>query len=480
LTSLRPQSLGIYDLPTHFRKAKPDAITLPQWFKQQGYFTQGLGKIFHVGHGNIDDEQSWSIPSWRPKAPTYVEPFERDPNRNKDGKPSSPATEAGNASDDTYADGAVALEAIERLKRAKDKPNDPFFLAVGFIRPHLPFVAPKKYWELYDPSKIELEPFQETPVDAPKYAPHTGSELRTYLGVPEKGSVPTDIQRHLIHGYLAATSYMDAQLGLVLDELDRLDLRKNTIVVLWGDHGWHLGDHSIWCKHSNYEQATRIPLLVSAPGMQKNAKAQSLVESVDVFPTLCELAGLSTPMGLEGKSFASVLKDSSQSTKDHILHVYPRSSPGVGQVLGRAVRTQRYRMVEWKKIGAEANSAEIELYDYQADPRETKNIAKDHEDVVAQHRRILSGYPEAKPQWTLNVASGSDANGPAIGNSNPKQDRAAMFEKRDTDKNGMLTPQEFLSGQPDPDEAPKRFSRFDVNRDGKLSKEEFVTSGKLR
>lgn len=465
LTSLRPQTLGIYDLPTHFRKAKPDAITMPQHFKSHGYTTQGLGKIFHVGHGNIDDAQSWSVPSWRPGGPAYALQTSTEETKTKaNGKDKGNATESADVPDETYADGKVAAEAIRRLDQLQHD-SAPFFLAVGFVKPHLPFVAPKKYWDQYDPNQIPLPMVSSPPQGAPAFAPTNSGELWAYADMPSKGPLPESRIRHLLHGYLAATSYTDAQIGKVLNYLDKSGLSKNTIVVLWGDHGWHLGDHGMWCKHTNYEQATRIPLIVSLPGQAKAATTSAMVESVDVFPTLSELAGIPTPTSLDGRSFASTLKQSDAKARDYITHVYPR-----GQILGRAIRDARYRMVEWKEPGSSPDSAEIELYDYQSDPLETTNLASKHPDVVQRMRKILATHPEAKPQ--LKATEDKQEEKPA-----KKQDRNAMFEKRDQDKDGFLTRQEFLINQPDPDQAPDRFLKFDQNKDGKLSREEFVKGG---
>ncbi len=193
-------------------------------------------------------------------------------------------------------------------------------------------------------------------------------------------------------------SYMDAQVGKVIDELDRLKLSQNTIVVLWGDHGWHLGDHGIWCKHTNYEQATRIPVLVIAPGRASGVKATGLIESVDIYPTLCELAGIRSGLQLDGASFVKTLSDASAKTKPFIMHAYPRSPAGRGQLIGRAVRTERYRLVEWKKPGAASDTADIELYDYAADPLERENLAQSQPQVVNELRQILASQPEAKMQ----------------------------------------------------------------------------------
>jgi iduronate 2-sulfatase len=217
--------------------------------------------------------------------------------------------------------------------------------------------------------------------------------LRQYRDMPQSGPLDETVALRLIHGYHAATSYMDAQFGRVLDALDDTGLAENTIIVLWGDHGWHLGDHGMWCKHSNYEQAARIPLIVAAPGAEAGAATRALVESVDVYPTLCELAGLPAPQGLDGGSFAAVVRDPSAATKDAVIHVYPR-----GQRIGRAIRTARHRLVEWKTPGAPAGEAVLELYDYQADPQESKNLASEHPEIVDQLRAMLAKRPEAKPQ----------------------------------------------------------------------------------
>jgi len=265
---------------------------------------------------------------------------------------------------------------------------------------------------------------------------------------------------------------LDAQAGRVLAELEKLGLAQNTIVVLWGDHGWHLGDHGIWCKHTNYEQAARIPVLVAGPGVKAGAKTASLVETVDIYPTLAELAGLPAPAGLDGRSFAATLRDPAAPHRDHAIHVYPRSAPGA--VLGRAIRTERHRLVEWKKQGAPADTAELELYDYQTDPLETKNLAAEQPEVVAKLRALLAKHPEAKPQISAAAAKQAAAKpAPAKG----KQDRNAMFDARDKNKDGKLSREEFLANQPDPDKAPARFPQFDTNNDGFLSREEFVTSG---
>jgi iduronate 2-sulfatase len=405
MTGLRPQTIGVYDLGTNFRKAVPDAVTLAQHFKAHGYRTGAMGKIFHVGHGNHEDPASWSVPHVQANSIAYALPSSRA----KDGLtreealfqnkpagrlPRGASHEAADVTDDAYPDAAIADEAIRRLGIAKEKPGEPFFLAVGFLKPHLPFCAPKKYWDLYERRAFKLPAWTVPPDDAPPYAPQFGGELRQYAGIPERGALDDELQRTLIHGYHAAISFVDAQLGRVIAALDETGLAANTIVVLWGDHGWHLGDHGMWCKHTNYEQAARIPLVIAADTAPAGRTSGALIESVDLYPTLCELAGIRAPAGIDGTSFATVVRDPAREHRDHITHVYPR-----GERLGRAIRTARHRLVEWKRPGAPADTAEFELYDYDDDPEETVNRAAGEPEVVAHLRRLLGRQAEAKPQW---------------------------------------------------------------------------------
>ncbi|MBN8418856.1 MAG: sulfatase-like hydrolase/transferase [Verrucomicrobia bacterium] len=475
LTGLRSQTLGIYDLATNFRKAVPDAVTLPQHFMNNGYRAEGLGKIFHVGHGNVNDVASWSVPHFTPKTISYALKENNPPESTREQAlfenkkeawklPRGAPAESADVPDNRYGDGLIAEEAIKRLAAAKLKPEEPFFLAVGFLKPHLPFVAPKKYWDLYDPALFKLPALQTAPAGAPEFAPTTWGELRQYRDIPEQGPLAQEQAIHLIHGYYAATSYMDAQLGKVLDALDASGLAGNTIIVFWGDHGWHLGDHGMWCKHTNYEQAARIPVIVAAPGI-KPARTQALIESCDIYPTLAELAQLPTPPQGDGRSFAEVLTNPTAFVRDHAIHVYPR-----GGLIGRAVRTQRHRLVEWKQPGAAPDTAILELYDYETDPGETKNLAVEQPAVVTVLRQFLAGHPEARPQIGSKPKPEAD--------KKPVQDRGRMFDQRDKDKNGQLNLEEFLLNQPDPDEAPKRFPKFDTDGNGMLSRDEFIKGGR--
>jgi iduronate 2-sulfatase len=413
LTGIRPATSGIYDLGTNFRVSAPDAVTLPQYFMQHGYRTEGLGKIFHVGHGNHEDPQSWSVPPFGGKSIFYaLAESHANPGLTREealfanesgvGKlPRGAPYEAADVPDNTYPDGQIADEAIRRLRAARER-SAPFFLAVGFLKPHLPFCAPKKYWELYKRDSFQVPELRKPPEGAPPYAPTTWGELRNYSDIPEVGPLDDEKARTLIHGYHAAVSFVDAQLGRVIDELDRLQLSTNTIIILWGDHGWHLGDHGMWSKHTNYEEATHIPLLIVAPGITKaGTRTRALVESVDLYPTICELAGLPephNPQPLDGKSLVPVLKNPSSKNKEAVFHVFPRNRRRDGAILGRAVRTERYRLVEWKKPGAAPDTADFELYDYKKDPLETKNLASAEPNVVKQLEAILAAEPQARPQ----------------------------------------------------------------------------------
>jgi arylsulfatase A-like enzyme len=283
------------------------------------------------------------------------------------------------------------------------KKKEPFFLAVGFVKPHLPFISPKKYWDLYDPAKIQLAPNPYRPKDAPDYAILPGGELRNYKDIPD-GHIPDDLARQLKHGYYAAISYLDAQVGKLLDELDRLDLRKNTVIVLWGDHGWKLGEHDAWCKHSNCENDTNTALLLSVPGMKHaGARTNGIVEFVDVYPTLADLAGLPLPSHLEGLSFKPLLDDPARSWKQAAFSQYPRpgSKSGSGQLMGYAMRTERYRFVVWVGRNDHSKVDAIELYDHQTDLQENQNIAKRPENAALVQKLMTqwkAGWRGALPK----------------------------------------------------------------------------------
>ncbi len=366
LTGTRPDTTKVYELTTHFRKNLPDIVTLPQLFKNNGYFTQSMGKIYHHG---LDDPASWSVPTTFPKSPSGSKPSSK---KSKDDR--GPAFLATDGPDNSLHDGELADMAITALTQLKEK-KQPWFLGVGFIKPHLPFVSPKKYWDLYDPAKIPLAANPFAPNGAPKYAITTGGELRSYDGVPADRHLPDEYARQLKHGYYAAVSYMDAQLGRVLAELDRSGMRDNTIIILWGDHGWKLGEHDAWAKHSNVENDTHAPLIISVPGMANAGKhTDSLVEFVDIYPTLAELAGLPLPKTLEGSSAKPLLDDPTKVGKSAVFSQYPRQ-PDNKKLMGYSMRTDRYRFTCWVDMKDHSKVDAMELYDHQNDPQENKNIA---------------------------------------------------------------------------------------------------------
>jgi iduronate 2-sulfatase len=463
MTGTRPDTTKVWDLVTHFRDALPDVVTLGQCFKQNGYFVQGMGKIYH---GGFDDPPTWSVPWQNPKAVPYALPenlalskeklaSEPDGNlgdnsgavpdsytmpkskvagdpteqkakrKGKNGKKAGsgtegtadgskansrgPVYECADVPDNTYTDGKVADLAVQTLRDISKKP-EPFFLAVGFIKPHLPWVSPKKYWDLYDPAKIDLAPNPFLPKGAPPYAinPNDG-EMRSYKGVPPEGPVPPDIAHKLKQAYFAGVSYSDAQIGKVLAELDLLGLRKNTIVVLWGDHGWKLGEHSAWGKHTDVENDVNAPLIVSAPGMKAaGAHTDALVEFVDIYPTLCELAGLSLPGHLEGSSLKPLLDDPKRPWKSAAFSQYPRpgGKTGSGPLMGYTMRTDRYRFTVWVGRFDHSKVDAIELYDHQNDPQENVNLAKEPANAELVKRLMeqwRKGWQGAKPPTSTEL-----------------------------------------------------------------------------
>jgi arylsulfatase A-like enzyme len=409
LTGLRPDATRVYDLETHFRKNLPDVVTLPQYFKRSGYRAEGMGKIYHPG---LDDAESWSVPHVEPRRPQWGPEGAKIQARNVAAAKAAgderntggarwlrgPAYESVEGVDDDYfVDGAVAARAVETL-RARKTDNKPFFLAVGFARPHLPFVAPKKYWDLYRPEDIRLPAnYTKAPENAVPIALHTWGELRSYDAIPKQGPVSDAQAKSLLHGYYASASYMDAQVGRVLDELERSGLADKTVVVLWGDHGWSLGEHGIWAKHTNFEDAAHAPLILSVPGQRrKGAKATRLAEFVDVYPTLCEAVSLPVPGGLAGNSLLAVTNNPDAPTKDAAFSQYPRGGPRVpgGRVMGYSMRTNRYRYTEWGIHGAE-------LYDHETDPAENVNIAAlpgSRALVADLSRRLHAALPGAAEQ----------------------------------------------------------------------------------
>ena len=373
LTGKRPDYTKVWNLKTLIRDKNPNIVTMPQYFKQMGYQTAATGKIFDFRSVDaLADSVSWTyrykkVKNTNPMGGGYVYETRRV------------STEAPVIADSLTMDGEVLSQGIDYMKKMA-KSGKPFFLAVGFHKPHLPFVAPKRYWDMYDSSDIKLAAFREYPEGAPPYAPQPGWELRQiYVDIPSDFDTPIseEKQRQLIHGYYACVSFVDQLIGDLISELDNLGLRENTIIVLWGDHGWHLGDHSMWCKHTNYEQATRAPLIFAGNKIIPGGSSATPVEFVDIYPTLCDLAGIATPANLDGLDLTPIMEGKVKKVKDFAVSQFPR-----GNKMGYAFRDGRYRYVVWVKNNFRSNQhfddsliAAEELYDYEADPLEKKNLA---------------------------------------------------------------------------------------------------------
>lgn len=358
LTGRLPDHNRVWHNRNLFRHTHPDTVTLPQLFRQHGYHTESLGKIFSGDERELDPA-SWSVPEvlrregWR----NYALP-------RREGAGKQAPYEAADVPDDGYPDGKLAGLAVETLGRLREA-GRPFFLAVGFFKPHLPFNAPKRYWDLHDPAKFDLPGEPERVQGAPEVAYHTHRELGGYTGMPQDERLDAAQTRTLRHGYYACVSYVDAQVGRVLEALQRFDLAANTLVMLWGDHGYALGDAGRWCKGTNFELDARVPLLVRVPGLARPGVAtDALVEYVDVYPTLAELAGLPAPADLAGRSLVPILRDPAQPGRDFALAQFSRPfGAGPPQAMGYSIRTATHRYTRWVDWPARRTTAE-ELYDY--------------------------------------------------------------------------------------------------------------------
>ena len=407
MTGMRPDSTGVQDLHTFMRDINPKTITLPQHLKNQGYRSIGYGKILH-GAKN-DDPESWDEryldqhlnysenhpnpvifkfqnPKIHKKYNEYIQnsvfkPYQIGKIQKKlKVEELYPATESFELPDDAYPDGSMANASILRLSKLA-KEQEPFIMTLGFRKPHLPFNAPKKYWDIYNRNDFTLSPSQTQPLGAPKIAMHSFGELGAYSGFKTGENVPEAKQKELIHGYYACVSYVDAQIGKVMEAMDYSGLSKNTVIIFWGDHGYHLGDHGIWCKHSNFEQATATPLLIMDPTIKPDQKVHHPTELVDIFPSVCELLNLPRPNGIQGDSLVPLMKDPSTKIKNYAMSQYTRHSHQ-----GYSIRTKRYRLTYWMKKGFYSFIPfkkdlldYVELYDYQTDPHEKINHAKNME-----------------------------------------------------------------------------------------------------
>lgn len=426
MTGLRPDSLGVWTLPIHFREALPDAVTMPQWFRKFGYTAVSHGKIYH---NPTPDPQSWSEPIRAAGRLAYPYPegtrellAEQDaalPAGDwRKGRLRGPATAAPDVADNQLIDGRhtdMALEDLDRLAQT----DEPFFLAVGYIRPHLAWIAPKKYWDQIDPAKLPVITDGQVIPATPPYALSDSYELTHYMDLvdfpkPTDGiRVSEERARHLMHGYYASVAYIDAQIGRLLDRVESLGISERTIVVLWSDHGWKLGEYNGWGKMSNYEIDTRVPLIISAPGQQRpGTRSRELTELLDLFPTLCELTDLPVPDFVQGTSVAPNLADPELQQQSAAYSQYYRKSED-REYMGYAIRSDRFRYVQWRDFATGEPVAE-ELYDHQAGPVESQNVATSAE-YASYKQQLQQKLEESHPRRELKMV-------PAI-HSNPETGR---------------------------------------------------------
>lgn len=376
MTGLRPDQTKVYDLATHFRTTVPEVETLPQAFRRQGYYGARVGKIYHygvpgqIGTDGLDDPASWDEvvnPIGRDKAEEHLL-TNITPQR---GLGSSLSWLAAEGTEEEQTDGKVALEAIRLMEQNKDKP---FFLAVGFFRPHTPFVAPKKYFDLYPIEKISLPPLSE---EAMRNLPEAA-----FFVQPPNWGLPPEQLREVVRAYYAAVSFMDAQVGRLLDALEQLRLSDNTIVVLWSDHGYLLGQHGQWMKQTLFEGSARVPLIISVPGLATKGQASGrTVELLDVYPTLTDLCGIPAPAHLQGKSLKNLLHQPDASWERPAYTQVRRQD-----LMGYSVRNETWRYTEWDE-----GRKGVELYHYGQDPQEQRNLALDpqYKPVVDELKREL-------------------------------------------------------------------------------------------
>ncbi|MCJ7680845.1 MAG: sulfatase-like hydrolase/transferase [Candidatus Aminicenantes bacterium] len=405
----RPDTTRVWNLSEKFRQIHPNAVTMPQHFDRFGYHTVSMGKMFH---NHMPDPVSFNEPDLRP--PVYATPgmIDRDPesfyydeelnaelaevrlrrlaknpNAYGDGWPYGRSWESSDAPDNAFYDGAQTDLAVKKLKELKNR-KDPFFFGLGYFRPHLPFVAPKKYWDLYDRDRLSPAPNPFLPENAPTFAMNTAYELTAcydleWVKHPAVEPLPEETARLLKHGYYASVSYVDACFGRLMDGLKETGLDRNTIVVVWGDHGWKLGEHGSWCKQTNYNIDTRVPLMIRVPGMDSAGETcDSLTELVDLYPTLCDLTGVKAPDGMEGVSLKPLLADPGRKIKSAAFSQYnqrPKNTLDGGRYMGYSMVTEQYHYVEWytwdddkKQSGDKVG---VELYDNGSDPQENVSIA---------------------------------------------------------------------------------------------------------
>ncbi len=447
MTGARPETIKVIENFSYFRDLNPDIVTLPQYLQTAGYETVYTGKIFHPGY--TDEELSWSRKAYSgPKVEEmpdrvrgYVlaenqEIFRKNraeviakygENAPRNGLGKGPAYEFADAPDNSYEDGHNTELAIETMKEMAQN-DKPFFLGLGFLKPHLEWIAPKKYWDMYEDVDLQLTDQHEGPVNGAAMGLHASFELRARADIPNYGDIEEEQAKNLKRAYLATVSYVDAQIGKMLKALEEEGLRDNTIIMLWSDHGWHLGDMGIWGKATNYEIATRVPLIVSTPNMPdavRGSKTNALVELVDMYPTLCELAGVSIPESVEGQGFKPLLTNPNMEWKTAAFTQFPSPalrewaanplSKGMretsfgplleevedrikkqqgdkwnrdlfeNRLMGYSMRTSQYRFTVWKDYtDTKAKPIFFELYDHKNDPTETVNIANENPKIVEE------------------------------------------------------------------------------------------------
>ena len=428
MTGLRPDALKVWDLQTDFRQTRPKVTTLSQHFMNNGYHASAIGKIYH---NTIPDPQSWSDEK------LHVSGYPFDPDAvyasqsnlafqrkrmeeiTKEGQQEkyidqygqwylkAASTEDPDVEDDAYYDGAQTTMALNKIEELS-KLSKPFFFAIGYYRPHLPFAAPKKYWDLYNAEDIQLAENTAPPQDGPPMAINNMRELRGYSDFPQiphpiDGRVNDEDARRLKHGYYASVSYVDAQIGRLLTKLNELDLSDNTVIVVFGDHGWKLGEHGSWGKMTNYEIDTRAPLIISIPGQHSGKRVKKMVEFVDLYPTLSEIAGLTIPEGLEGQSMMPLVNDDDAPWKNAVFSQFFREgiwlAPDGREYMGYSIRTAQYKYVEWVDWENRILKA-TELYDHQRDPQENINRASDpnYAEALADLKdRLDKGWKNALP-----------------------------------------------------------------------------------
>lgn len=369
LTGQRPDKIGIYSIFTPLRSVDKETVTLPQLFKEKGYTTVSIGKVYHHGY---DDKENWSIHF--PKEPNAYAKSENialiDSLKSAGVKSKGPAFECADVKDEAYKDGRSANNAIKTLREIKE---DNFIMFVGMSKPHLPFNAPKKYWDLYNRDEFNV-PLKKSPKGMSRYALTSWNELRGYANIPKEGLLDDELSKELIHGYHACVSYIDAQIGKVMDELERLDLRKNTIVVLMSDHGWKLGEYGAWCKHTNFEIDVRVPFIVSRETnydkRKANVQSKALIENIDLFPTLTDLCGLSVPH-VDGKSIVPLLDNPTMEWENAAYSLYGRGE----KIMGLTTTDGKWRYTEWRN-SIDQSIIDAELYSCEVDfQKQSENLA---------------------------------------------------------------------------------------------------------